>query len=160
MEALNQNFGTDMTTELGVNFDQVPIWTKGITYEKPEMLVKISLQSHTFLNEANLVISTSVLKFQEWMKFARVVINPINIGFVIDNEFEYSPTTPPEKGLFIEIEDSPKICHLKKLQRVNNPAAKFRLHMFYHEELHQCDGIIQLNIPICKNMPLLKIANF
>ena len=50
-------------------------------------------------------------------------------------------------------------CHLSALQRVQDPMLKFRVFLLYQGCPIQCKGVINFHVPICQNMPNLKIAN-
>ena len=163
IESMTTQFEDEISMQLGITLDDQsnPIWIKGKTYKTPEILLKLNLQNHTFLNEADLLVSVILNgKTQDWMEKCRILLIPINVGFLVD-QTEYEANETNEGPIFdiVSLENTKK-CHLARLQSVTDPAAKFRLVLIYEGEWIPCKGILSLNIPICKNIPLLKICNF
>ena len=162
IESMTPTFEDAVTMQLGITLDDqssTPIWIKGKTYKTPEILLKLNLENHTFLNEADLEVSVVLNKNEDWMDKCSVLLIPLNIGFIVDQQ-EYEANETNDGAIFeIDALEQGQKCHLSGLQSVQEPAAKFRLVLIFQEEWIPCKGILSLNIPICKNIPLLKICN-
>jgi hypothetical protein len=180
----NQGFESSVTVQLGLCWDsktQNPAWMKGKIFQTPEVLIKLTLEPSLFLNEAYLTVSLKVsktfLESPDWLQESSLQVIPQNVRLSVPGSSKPDTCFGPY-GVqdqwdgplcnFDEILMSEKTLtdfqvmsrfHLSSLQRVPDPALKFRMFLLYQGCPIQCKGIINFHVPICQNMPNLKIAN-
>lgn len=163
-EAINDN---SIQVQLGLAIcreTEMPIWIKGKTYTQPQALVKLSLESSQFLNEAylNISVKTSCEKFNQ----SHLQVIPQNVKMSV-NKRNFGPYQSQDEwdGPLFKLDETEKNfklvskCHLTALQEISDSALKFRLFLMYQGCTIPCQGVIKLPVPLCKNMPNLKIAN-
>ena len=52
-------------------------------------------------------------------------------------------------------------CHVPALQAVEDSKLKFRIILWFHDNQIPCNaGLLSLRVPLCQNMPKLKLSNF
>ena len=177
----NQGFESSVTVQLGLCWDsktQMPTWMKGKIFQTPEVLIRLKVEPSLFLNEANLTVSLKVSKAflgsPDWLQESSLQVIPQNVCLSVpSNHTHYGPYGVQDKWdgplcNFDEILVAAKTStdfqvmnrfHLSSLQRVSDPALKFRMFLLYQGCPIQCKGVINFHVPICQNMPNLKIAN-
>lgn len=177
----NQGFESSVTVQLGLCWDYktlMPSWMKGKIFQTPEVLIRLTLEPSLFLNEAYLTVSLKVsktfLESPDWLKESSLQVIPQNVRLSVPSNHTYfGPYGVQDQWdgpvcNFDEVLLSTKtstefqsMCrfHLSSLQCVPDPALKFRMFLLYQGCPIQCKGVINFHVPICQNMPNLKIAN-
>ena len=52
-------------------------------------------------------------------------------------------------------------CHVPALQAVEDSKLKFRIILWFQDKQIPCNaGLLALRVPLCQNMPMLKLSNF
>ena len=152
-----------------------PNWIIGKTEIFPEILIRLSVKSIDFLNEANLKIGVTITDSKtDWAKNCSVQVIPVNHCIIFtekSHDFCYNPCS--KRGMF-DRSDGPVFilpsettqysdignCHIPALQTVNDQVLKFRVIFWAHGFQIPCKGLLTLSVPLCQNMPNLKMCNF
>ncbi len=178
-EALaSKMFDSKIEVQLGLSWchdSKSPIWIQGKTFRKPEVFVRLSLESSLFLNEAylNISVKNSSPCCDPWLNESALQVIPLNLTLYIqdrDYGLPYDEDEPmirldqvtargqPNKTKYNTFENLGQ-CHIIALQSVPDPFLKFRLMLSYHDSPINCKGVVTLPVPLCQNMPHLKLVN-
>ena len=167
--------------------DSLPAWITGKDSRRPEVVIKLAVRSGNFFNEANLEISAEINDDIDWLSDCYVQVIPVNHRFICSGPREYpkekdivfplcSKRDRFQKSdgpmfsieLYNELIAKENIqvlvigeCLVPGLQAVEDSKLKFRIILWFRDKQIPCNaGLLALRVPLCQNMPMLKISNF
>ena len=158
-----------------------PAWIIGKDSRSPEVVIKLAIRPCNFFNEANLEIIAEKYDDVDWINDGYIQVIPVNHRFICScsdqsHDIDFPLCSKREKfkksdGPMFSIEPSSVIakekqrvigeCHVPALQAVEDSKLKFRIILWFHDNQIPCNaGLLSLRVPLCQNMPKLKLSNF
>lgn len=154
-----------------------PVWITGKTSSNPDAVFKITIKPSEFLNEATLEIAAKLNSHsaQNWLNLSVLQVIPVNASLILTDrahDLVYDPCGKKNDFLFkdgpiIELKEATttknfeliRKYHLPLLQSVRDSDIQLRAILTYQGSQIVCKGLIKLGVPICQNMPGLKLLN-
>ena len=156
-----------------------PNWIQGTTYSHPEVLLKLSVRSTEFFNEAKFLVEAKIRLGTEWLGSCSIQIVPINHRLEAKNEKEsivdrcYQMC---DKRSLFDFNDGPVFkvipselelqlgkyhvigrCHVPSLQTIDDSYLEYKVILWFQKIPIPCYGLVHLSLPLCKNMTKLKL---
>lgn len=156
-----------------------PNWIQGNTYSHPEVLLKLSVRSAEFFNEAKFLVEAKIRSGMEWLGSCSIQIVPINHRLEAKDDkdsivhrcyqmcdkrslFDFndgpvfkmmSELQPPQLGKYQVVGK----CHVPSLQTIDDSYLEYKVILWFQKIPIPCYGLVHLSLPLCKNMPKLKL---
>ena len=167
LPSCSQDFSAEISYQLGLAWSaetEGPKWIQGKTYQEPEVMMKLTISASIFLNEAVLKLFVKSGPVH-WLKESSFHVMALNVK--LSKESNPHAQKSGLEGISYPLDQVPisddyqplATCQVSNLQRVQDSVLKFRASLLYRGCPIQCKGVINVPVPLCQNIPNLKLSN-